>query len=166
MPRAGRRALFACNLVPEKGHDLVIRALASFPEARLFLIGRGPQERSLRALATTLGLSERVRFMGLLTQHELAQIYGAADLLVLASSREGWASVLLESMACGTPVVATDVGGAKEVIRAPEAGMIVPERTPQMLANAIGQLLQPPPDRAATAVMPSSSAGRKLPAGR
>lgn len=148
----GGEALFASvgNLVPEKGHDLVIRALASFPEARLFLIGRGPQERSLRALATTLGLSERVRFMGLLTQHELAQIYSAADLLVLASSREGWANVLLESMACGTPVVATDVGGAKEVIRAPEAGMIVPERTPQMLANAIGQLLSSPPDRAAT----------------
>jgi teichuronic acid biosynthesis glycosyltransferase TuaC len=146
----GPALLSVGNLVPEKGHDLTIRALASLSDARLLLVGDGPQMASLRGLARSLGLANRVHFLGLLSQSELVQVYGAADLLVLASSREGWANVLLESMACGTPVVATDVGAAKEVIRSPEAGAIVPVRTPQALAAAIRQLLEHLPDRAAT----------------
>jgi teichuronic acid biosynthesis glycosyltransferase TuaC len=138
------------NLVPEKGHDLVIRALAFLPDARLLLIGSGAQEGSLRALAKSLGLADRVRFMGLLPQDELIQIYGAVDLLVLASSREGWANVLLESLACGTPVVATDVGAARDAIHAPEAGLVIPERTAQAVAVAVAQVLDNLPDRATT----------------
>jgi teichuronic acid biosynthesis glycosyltransferase TuaC len=138
------------NLALEKGHDLVIRALVALPAARLLVVGRGAEEGNLRALATNLGVADRVRFMGLLAQEQLIQVYGAVDLLVLGSSREGWANVLLESMACGTPVVATDVGAASDAVAAPEAGLVVPERTAQALAAAIARLLDHLPDRAAT----------------
>ena len=79
----------------------------------------------------------------------MAELYGAADALVLASSREGWANVLLEAMACGTPVVATDIWGNPELVRAPEAGVIV-ARSVDALAEGARGLLAAPPARAAT----------------
>lgn len=83
--------------------------------------------------------------------HEsLYEIYSAADALVLASSREGWPNVLLEAMACGTPVIATNVWGSGEVVGAPEAGIIVDERSSDALASAAHSLLGALPDRAAT----------------
>jgi glycosyltransferase involved in cell wall biosynthesis len=83
-------------------------------------------------------------------QERLVEFYGAADVLVLASSHEGWPNVLLESMACGTPVVSTPIPAAGEMIRSPEAGCIVPERTPTAIASGIGELLAAPPSRSAT----------------
>jgi len=138
------------NLVPLKGHDLTIRALASLPGVDLVIAGDGPQQSALEALARTLGLIERVKFVGVLSQHDLRCYYGAADALVLASSREGWANVLLESMACGTPVIASNVWGTPEVVTAPEAGVLLQERTPQAIATAVTNLLADYPDRAAT----------------
>lgn len=85
-----------------------------------------------------------------MAQDELRQYYGAADALVLASSREGWANVLLESMACGTPVVASNVGGTAEVVAAPEAGLLLAERTPEAVADAVRRLFSRYPDRGAT----------------
>jgi glycosyltransferase involved in cell wall biosynthesis len=70
--------------------------------------------------------------------------------MVLMSSREGWANVILESLACGTPVVASDVGGVREIIRDPVAGMIVTERQPESLAAAISRLRAALPSRVAT----------------
>src|SRR5665647_2845156 len=93
------------NLVTLKGHDLVIEALAQLPEAKLIIVGGGPEQGNLEALAQRLGVSDRVTFIGMLPQADLRDYYNAADSLVLASSREGWANVLLESMACGTPAV-------------------------------------------------------------
>jgi glycosyltransferase involved in cell wall biosynthesis len=91
-----------------------------------------------------------VRFVGALPQDELRNYYGAADALVLASSREGWANVLLESMACGTPVVASAAGGSPEVVAAPEAGVVMAERTPEAVAAGVKQLFARRPDRADT----------------
>jgi glycosyltransferase involved in cell wall biosynthesis len=83
--------------------------------------------------------------------HEtLARYYTAADALVLASSREGWANVLLEAMACGTPVVASKIPGNPEVVTAPEAGLIVEENTPAGFAAALRRLFAAPPQREAT----------------
>lgn len=138
------------NLMSHKGHDLAIRALASLPDHELVIVGGGPERHALETLARDTGVGDRVRFAGVLGQGELRDYYGAADGLVLASSREGWANVLLESMACGTPVVASAVGGTPEVIAAPEAGMLMTERTPQALVEAVRRLFAHAPDRAAT----------------
>ena len=116
----------------------------------LLLAGTGPVESNLRSLAQELGVAERVRFLGRVAHEELSHVYSAADISILASSREGWANVLLESMACGTPVVATDIWGTGEVVASSEAGILVPERTPPALVHGVRSLLSNLPDRAAT----------------
>ena len=138
------------HLTERKGHDLVIRALLELPDCRLFIIGDGEEEFRLKKLTSDLKVSDRVRFLGHVDQEKLPMYYGAADLLVLASSREGIANVLIESMACGTPVVATSVWGSPEAITTPDAGALVPERTPEALSYGILTVLRNYPDRAAT----------------
>ncbi len=129
------------NLLPVKRHGLVIAGLAllrrSHPSARLAIIGGGPLQAELAAQAAALGLAEAVQMVGAVPQSELAQWYSAADLLVLASSREGWPNVLLEAMACGTPVLASRVGGVAEIVSKPELGMAVSFDTPAALAEAL-----------------------------
>jgi glycosyltransferase involved in cell wall biosynthesis len=138
------------HLIPLKGHDLVIEALPMLPATRLLIAGEGPEEQNLKRLAAGLEVAERVRFLGTLSQEELRIYYGSVDALVLASSREGWPNVLLESMACGTPVVASNVGGIPEIITAREAGVLMAERNPRELAQAISRLLANYPDHGAT----------------
>jgi len=145
----GLTLLSVGNLIPLKGHDIAIRALAGIEDARLLIIGDGAERRSLGELAAALGVGERVRFVGPVPQAELPRYYSAADMLVLASAREGMANVLLEAMACGTPVVATAVGGTPEVVAAPAAGALMAERSPQALAAAVRDLQARYPDRAA-----------------
>ena len=136
------------NLVAEKGCDLVIRALVDIPAAILLIVGEGPERARLDALARALGVADRVRFLAVRTQRDLAQVYSAADALVLASSREGWPNVLLESMACGTPVVATAVGGVPEIVTNPLAGIVVDERSTPALLRAMREIVARPPARA------------------
>ncbi len=138
------------NLVANKGHDLVLQALPDFPDACLLVIGEGGEERKLKDLARTLGIQERVRFLGVMPQEQLAAYYGAADALVLASSREGWPNVLLEAMACGTPVVSARVGGTPEIVAAPEAGVLMAERSARGVVEALRQLMRNYPDRSLT----------------
>jgi glycosyltransferase involved in cell wall biosynthesis len=138
------------QLIPRKGHDIVIRALKDLPEWGLLIAGGGPMESDLRQIAAAEGVAERVRFLGLVPHAELPRIYGAADLLVLASEREGWANVLLEAMACGTPVVASNVWGTPEVVRVPEAGRLMRARTPEAVAEAVRGVWTSPPDRRRT----------------
>lgn len=138
------------NLVPAKGHDLVIETVAHLPDAMLLIIGQGPDQPRLRRMIADLGLGDRVRILGNMKQDALRDHYGAADALVLASAREGWPNVLLESMACGTPVVATSVGAAPDIVAAPEAGMLVAERSSTALLAAIRQLREHYPDRVTT----------------
>ena len=137
-------------LDPRKAHDLIIKALPSLPEVDLLIAGTGPEKKNLEQLAQELGVADRVTLLGPVPQTELKTYYNAADALVLASSREGWANVLLEAMACGTPVVASNVWGTPEVVAAPEAGELMPERTPQGLVTALGKLRANYPDHAAT----------------
>jgi glycosyltransferase involved in cell wall biosynthesis len=140
------------HLIPRKGHDIVIEAVARLPNTVLLVAGEGPERAKLEALARKLGMEERVRLLGQLPHSELPELYSAADVLVLASSREGWANVLLEAMACGTPVVASEVWGTPEVVAHPAAGLLVHERSGAAFGVALEQLLVRPPDRAATRV--------------
>ena len=89
-------------------------------------------------------------YVAQLLQRGVAKVYAAADVLVLASSREGWANVLLEAMACGTPVVATNVNGAEEVVRSSAAGVLVNRRTPEGLVEALDLLRRNMPSRTET----------------
>jgi teichuronic acid biosynthesis glycosyltransferase TuaC len=147
----GRSLLSVGHLIERKGHHLVIAALRELPaDVRLTIVGSGPWELRLRELTRRLGLDERVSFAGSQPQERLRSYYAAADALVLASSREGMANVLLESLACGTPVVATPAWGTPEVIDAPAAGRLAAERSEAALATALRELLETRPDRTAT----------------
>ena len=142
--------LSAGNLFAFKGHGLVIEALSLLPECELVIAGDGPDRGTFEALARQRGVSERVRFVGSLEQQDLRRYYCAADALLLASSREGWPNVLLEAMACGTPVVATAVGGVPEIVTSADAGAMVKERSAAALASAVRELLARPRERTAT----------------
>jgi glycosyltransferase involved in cell wall biosynthesis len=139
------------HLIERKRHHLVIEALRHLPDHRLMIVGEGPERSALEARAAEWGVSERVRFAGAVPHRDLPRIYTAADVMVLASSREGWANVLLEAMACGTPVVATPAWGSREAVAAPEAGIVVDDATAEAIAAAVRRLAAAPPDRAATA---------------
>ena len=134
------------HLIARKGHELVIKALAEIGRGSLVIAGEGPEEGRLRAVAESVGVGDRIRFAGRIEHTQLPRYYSAADVLVLASSREGWPNVLLESMACGTPVVATAVNGTPEVVRGPEAGRIVECRTAVSIANAVATVLADQPE--------------------
>lgn len=136
-------------LIARKGHDLVIRALQTVPDTILFIAGDGPEKASLQRLVNELRLQERVNFLGEISHDKLRNYYGAVDALILASSREGWANVLLESMASGTPVVATNVWGTPEVVACQEAGVLV-ERNVESISKGITDLLKNYPDRKKT----------------
>ncbi len=142
------------HLIERKGHHIAIDALAELlparPGARLVIIGEGEERAALLARAARLGVADKVRLTGALANTELLKWYSAADVLLLCSSREGWANVLLESMACGTPVVATDIWGTPEVVAAPAAGRLVAERSGAAFAAGIQALLSAGVDRAAT----------------
>jgi glycosyltransferase involved in cell wall biosynthesis len=137
-------------LIPRKGHDRTLAALAMLPDWRLLIAGEGPDRARLEQQARDLNIAARVKFLGAWPHHRLPELYSAADLSMLASSREGWANVLLESMACGTPVIASPIPGNTEVVQAPEAGIIAEANTPQALAQAITSWSESPRDRAAT----------------
>ena len=138
------------HLIERKGHHLVIEAMRDLPQMDLVIAGDGPEEGALRRLVARWSLGERVRFVGRLSQQRLREHYQAADALVLASSREGWANVLLESMACGTAVVATPVDGTPEVVAAPDAGRLTRGRSAAAIVAAVEGLFAEPPARDAT----------------
>ena len=140
------------HLVELKGHHLVIDALAQlvlrYPDARLVIIGAGEERQRLEQRAQDRSVPSRVTFTGAIPNDQLAAWYSAADMLVLASSREGWANVLLEAMACGAPVVATDTGGTREVI-SDQVGVLVRERSAEAIAAGVEKLIDMAPARAA-----------------
>lgn len=143
-PAQARILLSVGNLLELKGHHLLIDALGELPECHLYIAGDGPRRQFLLERIAQRGLSGRVQLLGLVDQDRLASLYSAADLTLLASSREGLPNVVLESMACGTPVIATAVGGVPEVVDAPEAGLLVDDRRPASFVAAIRQYFGSP----------------------
>lgn len=144
-----RRILLSVGLLIErKGHHIAIEALKQLPEDVLLVIaGSGPERERLEGLAKDSGVAARVQFAGQVPNDQLKWWYSAADALLLCSSREGWANVLLESMACGTPAIATSIWGTPEVIQRREAGRLMATRTPQALVDASRDLFADYPDR-------------------
>ena len=139
------------HLIDRKGHDIAICAMADLPDHTLLIIGDGPRDAPLRQLAQGLALGgDRVRFLGHVDQARLPALMGAADVLVNCSDREGIANVLIEAMACGTPVAATAVWGSPEAITTPDAGLLLRDRSPAALVEGVSALAADPPDRAAT----------------
>ncbi|MEG3123018.1 glycosyltransferase [Sphingomonas sp. GB1N7] len=137
-------------LVDNKGIDLAIRAIARLSDVRLMIAGTGPCEIALKALAESLGVRDRIDFLGHVDQDSLPELYGAADVVANCSAREGISNVLLEAMACGTPLVATPVWGSPEVVSRTEAGVLTADRSDAAIADGIAHLIASPPDRAKT----------------
>ncbi len=146
----GPTILSVGNLVPGKAHDLTLQAVAQLPDVTFLLAGRGPEDSSLKALAERLGITNRVRFLGSVPHDQLVDYYNAADILVHSSAREGMANVLLEALACGTPIVGSPIPGMDEIVNCPEAGLIMADRTPEACADAIRQMFASLPDRTVT----------------
>jgi len=138
------------NLVGLKRHRMMIEALVGLPTVDLVIVGDGPERAAIEALARARRVADRVRLLGHLPQDRLSDVYSAADLLLLVSTHEGWPNVLLESMACGTPVIVSGIDGIADIVAAPEAGRIVQEPTPDRLAMATREFLAALPARAAT----------------
>lgn len=140
--------LLVGKLTAAKGQQIAIESLRELRDCELLLVGEGPDEGLLRRLAETTGVAARVRFLGTIDHAKLPACYCAADVTVLPSEREGMPNSMLESLACGTPVIATRVGGVPEVLTDPVAGELLGERTPQALAAAVRRLLSANIDRA------------------
>lgn len=134
------------RLHAENDHETLLRAFArvrgGFPAARLLLIGRGPEEERLKALAATLGVAKHVVFAG--EQRDVLPWLTQMAVYVQASLTAGISNSILEAMAVGLPVVATDVGGTPEVVVDGETGVLVPSRDPAALAEALAAFLANP----------------------
>lgn len=115
------------------------RVAQSHPHSLLLLAGDGPLRNEMEGIVCSLGIQHRVRFLGV--RRDVLQLMNAADAYVMSSSREGLPNVLLEAHATGLPVVATDVGGNREIVRDGESGFIVPSRNPDALARAMQHLM-------------------------
>ncbi|MDC8754211.1 glycosyltransferase [Erythrobacter sp. sf7] len=146
--------LLACvgALIERKGQGIAIEALKDIPGARLVLVGKGEDEARLRALAASEGMADRVFFAGSVDHDLMPLILSAADVMVLPTVSEGLANAWVEALACGTPVVTTDVGGARELISCDTAGRLV-DRNQQAVAAGINAVLNAPPRREAVAAL-------------
>jgi glycosyltransferase involved in cell wall biosynthesis len=146
LPADAKVILSIGHLKSNKGFDLLIKALKILvdedPESEIYLeiIGDGPSRKELEKLVSILDLDQRVRFRGNMAHDEIHFSYSAADVFCLASEMEGWPNVILESLACGTPVVATSVGGIPEIISSDRIGLLT-ERTGVQIAQAISAAL-------------------------
>lgn len=143
-----RRIVAAGRLVPWKNFDVLIKAmpkvLEKFPDASLMIVGDGPEETRLRALAGAPMLEKKVKFVGRLKRAEVCQAIAASGVFVLPSSYEGFSHQLVEAFACGAPVVASRAGGNPEVVEDGKNGLLVPPGDAHALADAVIALLDDP----------------------
>ncbi len=139
--------LFVGRLDPLKGVDILLRAVAQLERAdttRTIIVGGGEADAEmarLRALCSDLGIAERVSFVGRMAQQELPLYYSAADVSVIPSYYESFGLVALESMACGTPVIASRVGGLPTIVKDGLNGYLIPWRCPEPFADGLDVLL-------------------------
>ena len=137
------------SLLPIKDHATLIRAISlltpDWPALRLVVVGKGPELENLRRLAGELGIANVVRFAGLRPQ--LPSFHFLFDISVLSSVSEGFPNSLVEAMAAGRPIVATDVGGVRDAVRDGENGILVPPADPPAFAAAVRTLLSDPAKR-------------------
>ena len=125
------------NLIERKGHHFVIEAMPQVPDATLVIIGKGEMRAALEAQIAKLGLQSRVRLIGSQPHDVIADWLAAADAMVLISASEGLANGWIEALASGTPIIVSDVGGAREVLDGREAGVLTDSK-PESIAGAIG----------------------------
>jgi D-inositol-3-phosphate glycosyltransferase len=149
--RDDKIVLFVGRIDPLKGIDRLLEAVACLPDTRglrLMIIGGDEQSEleieRLHQLARALGIQDLVTFLGLIKHERMPYFYSAADVCVVPSYYESFGLVTLESLACGTPVVATDVGDLKKIIRPGETGYVVASANPAHLANKISLILSRP----------------------
>lgn len=149
-----RVVIGVARFVPIKNVRLLIEAVAKvrlrLPDAHLLLVGDGPERSAVRARASELDLTDAVTFVGSVPQADLPALYRAADVFALSSDFDNSPNVVLEAMASGLPVVATDVGGVREFVAEGIGGAVVPPGNAAALANALEQYLAQP-DRARAA---------------
>jgi glycosyltransferase involved in cell wall biosynthesis len=146
LPTGGQVVGIMARLFPVKRHDIFLQAAAlvnqAIPETRFAIVGDGPWRSYLEALSQKLGLESKVAFLG--EQREVGPYLAAFDVAALTSETEGCSNSVLEAMAVGKPVVATDVGGNRELIDNGETGFLVPFGDPKALSEAIIRLLRDP----------------------
>ncbi len=140
---AGPAILCVGALIPRKNQALLIEALPQLRGVTLLLAGQGESKAEYRLLSVKMGVQDRVRFMGNVPHDNLPALFASADVMALVSKSEGLANAWVEALACGTRVIASNVGGAPELIRSPDAGMIVASDIPSVVA-AIRTLLDSP----------------------
>ncbi len=140
--------LCVANFVPKKGQDLLIRAFhhvrKEYPHIDLILAGDGPEKDKCRALSEKLGLVEAVFCLGRVKETEIPSLLSGCTLFALPSRKEPFGVAVLEAMAAGRPVVATDVGGVKEIIQNGKNGLLVKPESPEALAQGIKIVLSNP----------------------
>jgi teichuronic acid biosynthesis glycosyltransferase TuaC len=146
LPETGRLLVTIAHLGHRKGHHETIQALAGLPsDVRLLIVGgpaQGGTEEVLREAARSAGVEDRLILPGRQPFDKIPLYYNAADISVLASYREGCPNAVLESLACGTPVVATDVGAVPDILPVPAAGRMVPPEQVEPLRYALAEVLQ------------------------
>jgi glycosyltransferase involved in cell wall biosynthesis len=147
VPRDERRVeggplelLCVAALSRRKGHRVLLEALRDSPGVRLTLAGDGPERGALEALAAELGVADRVAFLGAVAHDRVPGLYAAADAFCLPSFAEGLPTVLMEAMACGLPVVATNVMGTAELVEDGVSGFVVPPARADLIADALREL--------------------------
>ncbi|MDA0578079.1 MAG: glycosyltransferase [Verrucomicrobia bacterium] len=148
-----RLVLFVGNLVEVKAPEVLLAAFGQLvnrnaESLQLVLLGDGPLAAALRAQAASLGLADRVRFVGRETHERVAMWMNVADVLCLCSRSEGMPNVILEALASGLPVVATDVGACRDMLAGEPAASLVPSGDAAALARALRERLTAPVDRA------------------
>ena len=154
-PRSNRVILTVARLTAQKSIDTLIDALALVPDAQLKIIGDGPERAALHRRARELNLEARVVFLGALPPRDLPAHYAECAVFALISIREGLGIVFAEALLCGAPVIAANSGGAVDIVRDGATGLLVPERDPRALADALEKLLN---DRAYAARLAANGA--------